>query len=82
MPTHDIIDNRTERLIDHLNQVLGTSESARFAVGYFFLSGLTSNAKQLLNLIYTLAYRVLDDVQDAEDVKQDVFLIAYKKLPS
>ena len=50
MPTHDIIDNRTERLIDHLNQVLGTSERARFAVGYLFLSGLTSIAKRLLNL--------------------------------
>lgn len=50
MPTHDIIDNRTEKLIDHLNQMLGTSERARFAVGYLFLSGLTSVAKRLLNL--------------------------------
>ncbi|MBU0677762.1 MAG: helicase, partial [Verrucomicrobia bacterium] len=50
MPTHDIIDNRTEKLIDHLNQILGTSESARFAVGYLFLSGLTSVAKRLLGL--------------------------------
>ena len=50
MPTHDIIDNRTEKLIDHLNQILGTSERARFAVGYLFLSGLTSVAKRLLNL--------------------------------
>ena len=45
-----IIDNRTERLVDHLNQILGTSERARFAVGYLFLSGLTSVAKRLLNL--------------------------------
>jgi HKD family nuclease/superfamily II DNA or RNA helicase len=50
MPTHDIIDNRTEKLVDHLNQMLGTSERARFAVGYLFLSGLTSVAKRLLNL--------------------------------
>ena len=50
MPTHDIIDNRTEKLIDHLNQILGTSERARFAVGYLFLSGLTSVAKRLLGL--------------------------------
>ncbi len=50
MPTHDIIDNRTEKLIDHLNRILGTSERARFAVGYLFLSGLTSVAKRLLNL--------------------------------
>lgn len=50
MPTHDIIDNRTEKLIDHLSQMLGTSERARFAVGYLFLSGLTGIAKRLLNL--------------------------------
>jgi len=50
MSTHDIIDNRTEKLIDHLNQMLGSSERARFAVGYLFLSGLTSVAKRVLNL--------------------------------
>jgi len=50
MPTHDIIDNKTERLVDHLNQVLGSSESARFAVGCLFLSGLTSIGQRLLNL--------------------------------
>ncbi|MBI3392580.1 MAG: helicase [Nitrospirae bacterium] len=50
MPTHDIIDNRTEKLVDHLKRILETSERARFAVGYLFLSGLTSVAKRLLNL--------------------------------
>lgn len=50
MPKHDIIDNRNEKLVDHLNQMLGTSERARFAVGYLFLSGLTSVAKRLLDL--------------------------------
>ncbi len=50
MPTHDIIDNRREKLVDHLNQILGTSERGRFAVGYLFLSGLTSVAHRLLNL--------------------------------
>ncbi len=50
MPTHDIIDNRTEKLVDHLNLMLGSSERARFAVGYLFLSGLTSVASRLLNL--------------------------------
>ena len=50
MPTHDVIDNRTERLIDHLEQMLGSSERARFAVGYLFLSGLRSVAKRLFNL--------------------------------
>jgi HKD family nuclease/superfamily II DNA or RNA helicase len=50
MPTHDIIDNRTEKLIDHLSQMLCSCERARFAVGYLFLSGLTSVANRLLNL--------------------------------
>ena len=50
MSTHDIIDNKTEKLVDHLNQILGSSERARFAVGYLFLSGLTSVGHRLLNL--------------------------------
>ena len=47
MPTHDIIDNRAEKLVDHINRILGSTEAARFAVGYFFLSGLESIAKSL-----------------------------------
>src|SRR5579864_4403645 len=47
MPTHDIIDNRHEKLVDHINRMLDSTESARFAVGYFFLSGLESIAERL-----------------------------------
>jgi len=47
MPAHDIIDNRSEKLVHHINRILGSTESARFAVGYFFLSGLESIAKHL-----------------------------------
>ena len=47
MPAHDIIDNRNERLVDHINLILGSTEAARFAVGYFFLSGFTSIAERL-----------------------------------
>ena len=47
MPTHDIIDNRHEKLVDHINRILGSTEAARFAVGYFFLSGLTANSLPL-----------------------------------
>jgi hypothetical protein len=47
MPTHDIIDNRHEKLVDHINSILTSTEAARFAVGYFFLSGLESIAEQL-----------------------------------
>ncbi|HEV2379576.1 MAG TPA: helicase-related protein [Terriglobia bacterium] len=47
MPTHDIIDNRSEKLVDHINRILASTEAARFAVGYFFLSGLTPIAEKL-----------------------------------
>src|SRR5438094_3676430 len=47
MPTHDIIDNRSEKLVEHINRILSSTESARFAVGYFFLSGLESIAERL-----------------------------------
>jgi superfamily II DNA/RNA helicase len=47
MPTHDIIDNRNEKLVDHINRMLDSTEVARFAVGYFFLSGLESIAERL-----------------------------------
>jgi hypothetical protein len=47
MPAHDIIDNRKEILVDHINRILSSTEAARFAVGYFFLSGLASIADKL-----------------------------------
>lgn len=50
MPAHDIIDNRNEKLIDHINRILSSTSAARFAVGYFFLSGLTSIAGKLAGI--------------------------------
>lgn len=50
MPTHDIIDNRNEHLVDHLNQILPTAEHAKIAVGYFFLSGFESVAHNLSSI--------------------------------
>ena len=50
MPAHDIIDNRQEKLADHINLILGSTEAARFAVGYFFLSGLTCVAEKLAGI--------------------------------
>lgn len=47
MPTHDIIDNRNTRLVDHINRILDSTQAARFAVGYFFISGLESIADKL-----------------------------------
>ena len=50
VPTHNIIDNRNEKLCDHINRILGSTEAARFAVGYFFVSGLTCIADKLAGL--------------------------------
>ena len=36
MPVHSIIDNRREKIADHINRILETSEVSRFAVEYFF----------------------------------------------
>lgn len=46
---HDVIDNRNQLLIDHIRRILPTTEAAKFAVGYFFLSGLESVADVLEN---------------------------------
>ena len=32
MPIHDIIDNRNEKLVDHMNRILASTEATRFAV--------------------------------------------------
>lgn len=50
MPSHDIVDNRTEKLVDHIRRILPGSQAAHFAVGYFFLSGLEAVAGQLANV--------------------------------
>src|SRR5882724_9998407 len=47
MSAHDIIDNRRTKLIDHLRRIMDSSESAKFAVGYFLLSGLDGIADKL-----------------------------------
>jgi hypothetical protein len=36
MPANNIIDNRREKMVDHTNRILETSEVSRFAVEYFF----------------------------------------------
>jgi superfamily II DNA or RNA helicase len=48
--SHDIIDNRDERLVDHIRRILPGSQAAKFAVGYFFLSGLEAVADVLENV--------------------------------
>jgi len=47
---HDIIDNRTVTLLDELKRRFPHSGQAKFAVGYFFLSGLEPLRDDLYNL--------------------------------
>lgn len=50
MAAHDIIDNRNQKLVDSITQMLGGTDAARFAVGYFFVSGLDGIAKSLAHV--------------------------------
>jgi len=50
MPLHDIIGNRNEKLLNHINRILAPREVARFAVGYFSPSGLTPISNKLANM--------------------------------
>lgn len=50
MPAHNIIDNRSEKLSDHINTILQGTERAKFAVGYFFLSGFETIKDRLKDL--------------------------------
>ncbi|HNZ32504.1 MAG TPA: hypothetical protein PKJ25_10440, partial [Smithellaceae bacterium] len=47
MPAHNIIDNRDEKLVDHIKRILPSADAAKFAVGYFFLSGLEAVSSEL-----------------------------------
>ena len=40
----DLIDNRKVKLQSRIREILHSTGSARFAVGYFFISGLESVA--------------------------------------
>ena len=50
MPSHDIIDNRKEKLIEHVKSLLKDSVRAKFAVGYLFISGLELIIEEIRNL--------------------------------
>ena len=47
MPYSDIIDNRNVKLKDEINALLNSSDEARFAVGYLYLSGFYQIAERL-----------------------------------
>lgn len=68
MRTHDIIDNRDEKLVDHINRILESSDIARFAVGYFFLSGFTCIAERLANI--KKLYLLIGNTTNQETLEQ------------
>ena len=45
--TQILLTTETEKLVDNVNLILDATDRARFAVGYFFLTGFTSIAKEL-----------------------------------
>jgi superfamily II DNA or RNA helicase len=47
---NDIIDNHNQKLVDVIRTILPGTKAARFAVGYFFLSGLESVSSVLSNV--------------------------------
>jgi superfamily II DNA or RNA helicase len=47
---NDIIDNQSENLVDVIRRILPGTQSAKFAVGYFFLSGLEAVSEALQNV--------------------------------
>jgi superfamily II DNA/RNA helicase/HKD family nuclease len=71
----DIVDNRREKLVDTIGRILESTESARFAVGYFFVSGLTAvqdrleDVKELRLLIGNTSNRETIE-QMAEDYRR------------
>lgn len=47
---NDIIDNKNQKLVDVIRTIFPGTKAARFAVGYFFLSGLESVSDVLNNV--------------------------------
>ena len=65
---HNIIDNREEKLSEHIGSLLDNAERAKFAVGYFFLSGF----KQCFNLSTQDGQAFLHHIPDHPVVHESV----------
>jgi superfamily II DNA or RNA helicase len=65
----DIIDNRESgQFVERLKTFLATSQSARFAIGYFFLSGFELIADELARL--SEVRLLIGNVSNAETIEQ------------
>lgn len=65
---HDIIDNRNKTLLEQIEAILPGSQSAKFAVGYFFLSGLTAVEEVLANV--KDLYLLIGNTTNRETIEQ------------
>jgi len=65
---HDIIDNRERKLAASIKPLLAESERAKFAVGYFFISGFKLVADELEKI--TELRLLIGNVSDSQTVEQ------------
>src|SRR5271165_2380624 len=65
---HDIIDNRERKLAASIKPLLGESERAKFAVGYFFISGFKLVADELEKI--TELRLLIGNVSDSQTIEQ------------
>ena len=65
MPAHDIIDNRTEKLIGHFGRMLGPSELAHYDAIIGLVCGI-------------LAAKAADPAADTSELEREFDRIVYK----
>ena len=85
----DIIDNKTTPLSEYISNFLEESESAKFAVGYLYLSGLLplvdtfSKIKELKILAGSISRNTYEELADIypsdEELKETVSLLEFQR---
>ena len=72
------MDNRTEKLVDTVGRILDSTDRARFAVGYFFVSGLTAVSEKLEDV--SELRLLIGDTSNRETIEQ--IAEGYRRLES
>jgi superfamily II DNA or RNA helicase len=65
---HDIIDNRERKLAESVKPLLSESDKAKFAVGYFFISGFKFIANELEKI--SELKLLIGNVSDSQTIEQ------------
>jgi superfamily II DNA or RNA helicase len=69
----DIIDNRRNSLKDEVNHILSTTEEAKFAVGYLFLSGFNEIIRNISHLKeLKLIIGIASDTKTIEEISEGI----------